>query len=149
MQPNISARNILVTGGGGYLGAVLVPLLLQLGHRVQVLDCFYFGEESLTAVKMHPGLTIVREDIFHQENIPNLLQGVDAIIHLASLSNDPSCDLDPNLSIRTNFLATVALARRAKMEGVRQFIFASSCSVYGAGGHSWLNETSQTGPVTI
>lgn len=144
-----SQRHILVTGGAGYLGSILVPLLLAEGHSVHVIDTFYFGEQSLAAVADSPKLTITREDILHQENLPHLFRDVDTVIHLASISNDPSCDLDPNLSIRTNFLATMALARRAQAEGVHQFIFMSSCSVYGASGSRLLDETSRTGPATL
>jgi nucleoside-diphosphate-sugar epimerase len=141
--------NILVTGGGGYLGSVLVPLLLDKGHHVRVLDRFCFGEESLGSVSVNERLTILREDILHHENLPDLFTGIDAVVHLASISNDPSCDLDPNLTIMTNFLASMSLARRAKMQGVKKFIFMSSCSVYGASNDLVATETAPTGPVTL
>jgi nucleoside-diphosphate-sugar epimerase len=140
---------ILVTGGAGYLGTVLVPMLLAKNYRVRILEQFYFGHEPLGAALNDPRLEIVEEDILHQENITDLYDDVFAVIHLASISNDPSCDLDPNLTIRTNFLATMALARRAKIEGVSRFIFASSCSVYGAKTDAILDEQSETGPVTL
>lgn len=140
---------MVVTGGAGYLGSVLVPKLLAAGCTVHVVDRLYFGDGGLAAVRGSEKLTITQDDILHQENLMGLFDGVDTVVHLASISNDPSCDLDPNLSIRTNFLATMALARRAQAEGVRQFIFASSCSVYGASGQRMLNETSRTGPATL
>lgn len=141
-------EQILVTGGAGYLGSVLVPKLLEEGYKVRVLDCFYFGRDFLEKMK-HPGLELVEGDISHHENFSGLFKDVKTVIHLASISNDPSGDLDPNLTIQTNFLATMSLARRAKTEGVKKFIFASSCSIYGASGENILDEQSKVGPVTL
>ena len=142
-------QEILVTGGAGYLGSVLVPMLLEQGHKVHVLDTFYFGRKSLEKHEKNPNLRITEIDIAHHENIPSLLREVDTVIHLSGMSNDPSGDLDPNLTIQTNFLATMSLARRAKAEGVKKFIFISSCSVYGASGDVILDERSEVGPVTL
>lgn len=142
-------ETVLVTGGAGYLGAILVPKLLDRGFKVKLFDRFYFGKHPLSSVLDHPNLVVIEDDILYQENISDLFTDVSAVIHLASLSNDPSCDLDPNLTLRTNFISTMALARRAKEEGVGQFIFASSCSVYGAQSDEILTEESQTGPVTL
>jgi len=142
-------KQILVTGGAGYLGSILVPMLLESGYKVTVLDKFYFGRSSLASIEDNPDLELINVDIFYHENIPNLFKNVQTVIHLASISNDPSGDLDPNLTIQTNFLATVSLARRAKAEGAKEFIFVSSCSVYGASGTKLLDEQSSTGPVTI
>lgn len=142
-------NKILVTGGAGYVGSVLLPILLNKGYKVCVLDKFYFGESSIESIKNDPNLELIRLDIAHHENIPNLFKNVESIVHLASISNDPSGDLDPNLTIQTNFLATMSLARRAKAEGVKRFIFVSSCSVYGAGGSLFLNERSRLAPVTL
>lgn len=142
-------RKVVVTGGAGYLGSVLVPMLLQDGCNVTVLDRFYFGKQPLSKVATNPHLKTVEIDIAHHENIPQLLKGMDTVIHLAGISNDPSGDLDPNLTIQTNFLATMSLARRAKAEGVNKFIFISSCSVYGASGDTMLDEQSAVGPVTL
>ncbi|OFZ22293.1 MAG: hypothetical protein A2X94_02250 [Bdellovibrionales bacterium GWB1_55_8] len=142
-------RTVLVTGGGGYLGSVLVPKLLEQGFYVKVLDCFYFGREPLRSVEGHPRLTVIEDEMLNHENHPDLFSGVDAVIHLASISNDPSADLDPNLTVRVNFFATVSLARRARLEGVRRFVFMSSCSVYGGAADKILNERSETGPLTL
>lgn len=141
-------EQILVTGGAGYLGNILVPMLLEQEYKVKVLDCFYFGKEPLEKIN-NPNLKLIEADISHHENIPDLFKNVKTVIHLASISNDPSGDLDPNLTIQTNFLATISLARRAKAEGVQQFIFASSCSVYGASGENILDEQSPVAPVTL
>src|SRR3989338_779728 len=141
-------KQILITGGAGYLGSVLVPMLLNDGYKVHILDCFYFGKDFFEKIN-HPNLKITEIDISHHESIPNLFKDVQTVIHLSGISNDPSGDLDPNLTIHSNFLATMSFARRAKAEGVQQFIFASSCSVYGASGEKILDEQSQVGPVTL
>ena len=142
-------QEILITGGAGYLGSVLVPMLLNTGHKVHVLDTFYFGKGSLEKHANNPNLKMTEIDVAHHENISRLLKEVDMVIHLSGMSNDPSGDLDPNLTIQTNFLATMSLARRAKAEGVKKFIFISSCSVYGASGDMILDEQSEVGPVTL
>lgn len=144
----IQGRHVLVTGGAGFLGSVLVPALLEQGYEVSVVDLFLFGEETLGPWVSHPRLNVYREDIAHLQH-PEILKDCDAVAHLASVSNDPTCDLDPNWSIQTNYLATTALARRARAEGVQQFLFASSCSVYGASSSRLLDELSHTGPVTL
>src|SRR3989338_8699116 len=145
----MARQEVLVTGGAGYLGSILVPMLLEAGYKVHILDTFYFGRKSLSKYESNPNLKITEVDIAHHENIPNLLKEVDTVIHLSGMSNDPSGDLDPNLTIQTNFLATMSLARRAKAEGVKKFIFISSCSVYGASGANTLDEQSEVGPVTL
>lgn len=145
----VQGRHVLVTGGAGYLGSLLVPALLEQGYSVSVLDKISFGEDALKPVMDHPNLRVYREDIARLDRLPDLFEDIDAVVHLASVSNDPTCDLDPNVSIGTNYLATTALARRARAEGVQQFLFASSCSVYGASSSRVLDEHSHAGPVTL
>lgn len=116
---------ILVTGGCGYKGSVLVPKLLAKGHHVVVFDIMWFGNE----LKPHPLLTTVHGDVRNTDSIP--LNGVEAIIHLSSVANDPCGDLDPKLTWEVSCLATMQLADRAKRLGISRFIFASSGSVYG------------------
>jgi len=142
-------KKIVVTGGAGYLGSILVPMLLEKNYKVHVIDTFYFGKASLEKHFNNPNLKLTEMDVAHHENIPDLYKEVDTVIHLSGMSNDPSGDLDPNLTIQTNFLATMSLARRAKVEGVKKFIFISSCSVYGASGDKFLDEQSDVGPVTL
>ncbi len=123
---------ILVTGGAGYLGSVLIPKLLVRGHAVRLLDMGYFGLGHLTFLR--PSIQVVRDDICRATTEPEfcneLLDGCDCVIHLAAISNDPSAELNPELTEKVNFQATVALAEAAQRKGIR-FIFSSSCSVYG------------------
>lgn len=135
---------VLVTGHRGYVGGSLVPLLLEKKHDVLGVDvdlfssCVFAGE--LTAVEEKIG------DIRELEKAD--LEGFQAVIHLAGLCNDPLGDIDPDLTMDINFHATVRLAEIAKAAGVEKFLFASSCSVYGAGGEEWLDEDSDLSPVT-
>ena len=142
-------KTVVVTGGGGYLGCILTPKLLEAGYRVRVLDLLHFGEAPIASFVNHPACEILRKDINCHDEAPDLFKDAFAVIHLASLSNDPSCDLDPALTIRCNFLSARSLASRAKAEGVHRFIFASSCSVYGAQADAVLDEHSPTEPITL
>src|SRR5947209_4256281 len=116
---------ILVTGACGYKGSVLVPKLLARGHEVVALDAMWFGN----FLEPHPDLTVVKGDVRNPDAID--LTGVDAIIHLSSVANDPCGDLDPKLTWEISCLATMQLADRAKRFGIKRFIYASSGSVYG------------------
>ncbi|MGH2610544.1 MAG: NAD-dependent epimerase/dehydratase family protein, partial [Tepidiformaceae bacterium] len=87
------SKRVVVTGGGGYLGSVLVPMLLDAGHEVVVFDSLLFGLEPLAPVLEHPSFTLVRGDITRLAEANGFLDGADAVIHLAGLSNDPACDL--------------------------------------------------------
>lgn len=117
--------NILVTGACGYKGNVLVPKLLIAGHRVTAFDIMWFGND----LPEHPKLEVVRGDIRDIDSVP--LQDIDAVIHLSSIANDPAGDLDPKLTWEISALATMQLADRAARQGIKQFIYASSGSVYG------------------
>jgi len=118
-------KNILVTGGCGYKGTLLTQQLLTDGHKVIVVDTQWFGNY----LQPHPHLTIIKQDTRTIDKV--LLKGVDTIIHLANIANDPSVDLDPTLSWEVNVLATQQLADLASRAGVGHFIYASSGSVYG------------------
>ena len=124
-------RHVLVTGGAGYVGAVLVPKLLAHGYRVTVVDLYIFGEAALAPVSGHPELRQVKGDIRDRALLERELTGVDAVIHLACISNDPSFELNPALGKSINYDAFLPLVDISKDRGVRRFIYASSSSVYG------------------
>jgi nucleoside-diphosphate-sugar epimerase len=135
---------VLVTGNLGYIGTVMVPMLIAEGFDVVGLDTDLF-ERSTFGEGIVP-VPQIRKDVRDVE--ASDLKGFEAIIHLAGLSNDPLGDLNPNLTYEINHLASVRLAELAKQAGVRRFVFSSSCSNYGAGGEDLLNESSAFNPVT-
>lgn len=139
--------NILVTGGGGYLGSRLVIKLLNKGYNVRVLDSFLFGEESLKSIN-NPRLEIIKGDIRHIEDLFKSLKGIDAVIHLAAVVGDPACEKDNIHGIEVNIEATKALIELCKYMKIKRFIFASTCSVYGAS-DDILNETSKVEPLGL
>ncbi|MSU80228.1 MAG: NAD-dependent epimerase/dehydratase family protein [Gemmataceae bacterium] len=126
-----SQKTVLVTGGGGYVGAVLVPKLLAEGHQVRVLDLFIFGNQVLDGVKDHPRLQLIVGDLRDRSLLERAIPGCDAIIHLACISNDPSFELDPSLGKSINYDCFSDLVAVAKKNKVRRFVYASSSSVYG------------------
>lgn len=125
-------KNILVVGGGGYVGSALVPKLLRLGHKVRVFDTFWYGKEVLNSVKDHPNLELLKGDIRDREDNRNALKGMEAVIDLACISNDPSADLNPKFTHSINYDGQVLLMGMAKKsKSVKRFIYASTSSVYG------------------
>ena len=134
--------NVLVTGGCGYKGTVLVPKLLAAGHRVRVLDTMWFGNY----LQPHAALTIEQGDVRDTDRIR--LDDVGAIIHLASVANDPCGDLDPKLTWEISALATMRLADKAVRSGVGRFIYASSGSVYGIKEELQVTEDLTLEPIT-
>ncbi|MGE0880625.1 MAG: NAD-dependent epimerase/dehydratase family protein [Acidimicrobiia bacterium] len=135
---------VLVTGHDGYIGTVLVPMLKEAGHDVHGLDSFLFEE----CVYGDPEDKIPGQKVDIRDVKPEHLEGFQAIIHLASLSNDPLGDLNPNTTYDINHLGTVNVARAAKAAGVERFLFSSSCSLYGAHGDNVLDEHASFNPVT-
>ncbi len=135
--------NILVTGGGGYTGIVLVNKLLNLNYKVTVVDTFWFG----FFLKKHKNLKVFKSDV---RNISEInLRGVDAIIHLASIANDPMSELDKNLSWETSSLATMQLVEKAIKFGVKRIIYASSGSVYGIKNEKNVTEKLSLKPISL
>ena len=137
-----------MTGGAGYVGAVLVPKLLRKGYQVKVIDLYIHGEGVLDRVKEHANLIQIRGDIRDQNLIERELAGCEAIIHLACISNDPSFELDPKLGKSINYHAFIDLVQAAKKNQVRRFIYASSSSVYGVKQEKNVTEDLQREPLT-
>lgn len=135
---------VLVTGHKGYIGTKLVPLLLARDHQVLGLDSDLFRD--CTFLASVPDVASIIQDIRDVEGAE--LEEVDAVIHLAGLSNDPLGDYDPRLTEEINGQASIRLARLAKEAGVNRFLFASSCSNYGAAGSDFLTEEAPFNPVT-
>ena len=135
---------ILVTGSSGYIGTVLAPILLEAGHAVVGLDSDLYAQ--CTFGDHLPQIPSIRKDV--RDVQPADLEGFDAILHLAALSNDPLSNLNPELTYEINHRASVRLARLAKEVGVPRFVFSSSCSTYGAAGDQMLTEEAELNPVT-
>ena len=133
---------ILVTGACGYKGTVLVPKLLAAGHDVVALDIMWFGN----FLKAHPRLKVIKGDVRDIESID--LKGVDAIVHLSSVANDPCGDLDPKLTWEISCLATMQLADKAVRNGVKRFVYASSGSVYGVKDEDQVTEDLELKPIS-
>ena len=141
-------KSVLVTGGAGYVGAVLVPKLLAKGYNVKVLDLYLFGDDVLDSVKDNPNLKEIKGDIRDQELLSRELPGTDAVIHLACISNDPSFELNPEVSRAINYDAFAPLVKISKESGVKQFIYASTSSVYGVSDSPIVTEDHPLLPIT-
>lgn len=142
---NAQLKTVLVTGGAGYVGAVLLPKLLDRGYRVRVLDLFLFGADVLPK---HPALEPIKGDIRDEALLRTVLPGSDAVIHLACISNDPSFELDPGLSKSINYDAFEPLVAISKRSRVRRFIYASTSSVYGVSDKENVTEDHPLVPLT-
>lgn len=125
-EPPTRGQTVLVTGGGGYIGCVLVPKLVERGYQVRVLDRLYWGEGPLDSFRDR--IELVTADV---RDLPgHALDGVDGVIHLAGLSNDPTAEYDPEANWQMNAVATEEIGRACVQRGVSRFVFASSCSLY-------------------
>lgn len=140
-------EKVLVTGGAGYCGSVLVPQLLDMGYKVTVFDIMYYGDDFLP--KDNPNLTVIRGDIRDTVSLAKALNGMDAVLSLACISNDASFVLDENLSTSVNLEAFEPMVKAAKNAGVKRFVYASSSSVYGVSDEPNVTEDHPLVPLTL
>ncbi|MER9190917.1 NAD-dependent epimerase/dehydratase family protein [Mesorhizobium australicum] len=137
---------VMVTGHQGYIGSVMVPMLLRAGHSVTGYDSDLYRRCTFAAGGERASIPSIQKDVrdVHARD----LEGFDAVIHLAALSNDPLSDLDPDITYEINHKGSVRFAKAAKEAGVSRFLFASSCSNYGQAGDGMVDETGELNPVT-
>ena len=138
---------ILVTGGSGYLGSILSRKLLVKGHSVRILDNFLFGKDSIKEIENNKNLEIIEGDIRDLSIVSKSIKNVDTVIHLASIVGAQSSELDPKTSVEINFMATRNIAELCKLYKIKQFVFASTCSVYGAQPNQLISENSEVNPL--
>jgi nucleoside-diphosphate-sugar epimerase len=146
-RPSNKVKRVLVLGGAGYLGSVLMPRLLARGYKVRALDSFLYGESSIEALKRHPDFEAVKGDIREIQPVVDAMKDCDAVIDLAAIVGDPACDENRQLAVEVNRAATRMLIDIASGYGIRRFLFASSCSVYGASDFL-MDENSQVAPIS-
>src|SRR3989338_1472864 len=151
MAWNMTNKVVLLTGGMGYVGSVLTRLLLEQGYNVRILEKFIFGLDSIKEIINHPDLEIVIGDIIDKEDLGKFfeVENIYAVIHLAGLVGDPACAININKTMEVNYIATLNLVRFCREKRIQRFIFASSCSVYGASNHEILNEDSALNPISL
>lgn len=139
-------KKIIVTGCNGFIGPLLINLLLEKGYEVLGIDINYFDESCNFYAPDYKNITVLKKDMRNIE--AKDLEGAYAICHLAALSNDPMGELDEQLTFDINHLASVRIAKLAKEVGVKKFIYSSSCSSYGVAGDEAIDETAALNPVT-
>ena len=144
-------EKVLVTGGAGYIGSVLVRLLLEKGYHVRVIDNLMFGGEPIIDLLTHPNFSFVKGDIRDKDAVKKAVQGIDYVAHLAAIVGDPACAKHPELAKSTNIDGGKLLYDMANEAGVKKFVFASTCSNYGKmkDPESYVNENSELAPVSL
>lgn len=142
---------VLVTGGAGYIGSVLVRILLKEGFHVRVVDSLKFGGEALYDVAQHPGFEFVKGDLRNADDVERAVEGMDMVAHLAAIVGDPACSKFPDEAEEVNWKASVDLFEKAEKAGVKRFVFASTCSNYGKmeDPNAFVNEESELRPVSL
>jgi nucleoside-diphosphate-sugar epimerase len=141
-------RRVCVIGGAGYVGSVLVERLLDEGYAVTILDALLYGDDGVRHVIDRPGFQLVRGDLRNIEAVVAACRSADAVVHLGALVGDPACDLDEQLTLQINQDATFTAAAVARGLGIGRFVFASTCSVYGAT-DDLLDEDSAVAPISL
>jgi nucleoside-diphosphate-sugar epimerase len=140
---------ILVTGGAGYVGSHTTRMLLEKGYRVRVMDNLMFGAQGVEEFEANPNFELQKGDILHLEDVVLAFDGAHAVIHLAGLVGDPACAHNRDATVAINYEATKVMVEIAKYKNLKRFIFASTCSVYGAAEGYVLNEGSVVSPVSL
>jgi nucleoside-diphosphate-sugar epimerase len=141
-------HNVLVIGGAGYIGSILVRKLLDRGYHVTVLDALLYGDEGIRELYGRANFTLIKDDFRNIEGVVRALQGRDAVFHLGAVVGDPACALDERLTLEINLAATRLIGEAAHGFGIERFIFASTCSVYGAS-EQISDERSSLNPVSL
>jgi nucleoside-diphosphate-sugar epimerase len=144
-------KKVLVTGGAGYIGSVLVRILLDKGYHVRAVDSLKFGGDALYDVSQHPNFEFIKGDIRNDADIDIAIKGMDYIAHLAAIVGDPACSKFSDEAKEVNDIASVALFEKAEKAGIKRFVFASTCSNYGkmADPDSYVDENSELRPVSL
>jgi nucleoside-diphosphate-sugar epimerase len=147
-KKNGKVEKVLVVGGAGYIGSILCRQLLDKGYKVRCLDILMFGDNSIKALYDNPDFEFMKGDFRHVETVVKGVRDVNAVIHLGAIVGDPACAIDEDYSIDVNYAATCMIREVCRGFGVRRFIFASTCSVYGANDEI-SNEKSRLNPVSL
>jgi nucleoside-diphosphate-sugar epimerase len=147
-SPHVGPEKALVIGGAGYIGSVMVRKMLQRGYKVKVLDSLIYGGQSLSELYNNPNFELIVGDFRHVETMVHAAKGVDAIVHLGGIVGDPACELDPEFAIEVNSAATKMIKNVCAGFGIKRFLFASTCSVYGAN-DGMLDENSELNPLSV
>lgn len=142
---------VMVTGGAGYIGSTLVPLLLAQGHQVRVFDSLMYGGSSMFGFWSHPGFEFMKGDLQDKQAVIEAVQGVEAVVHLAAIVGDPACAKKPDLARATNLGGSLSLLETSRHAGVRRFVFASTCSNYGrmADSTQYADENWELRPISL
>lgn len=144
-------KNVLVTGGAGYIGSVLVRILLNKGYKVRAFDSLKFGGDALYDVAQHPDFEFMKGDLRNPADVDKALEGMDAVAHLAAIVGDPACSKFSDEAKEVNWTASVDLFKKVEQAGIQKFVFASTCSNYGKmeDPNSYVTETSELRPVSL